>query len=158
MGHIIAPPTDRSTVSHKLTTRHRNCEEIQTLTRFIEQHGDKFITTETEPLLPSDQLPSGRVPVWIERSEEVTDVEVLEKVKRDHVKEGERIMVVYEDHKDVTETRDWCSGQQPAWRYVARADIQGSEDQVVVVIHTEIDAEPYSRARNGLISVSTSQR
>ena len=63
-------------------------------------------------MLPRDQLPSGRVPVWIERGEEVTDVEVLERVKRQHVKEGERVMVVYEGEKDVTETRDWCGGQQ----------------------------------------------
>ncbi len=95
-------------------------------------------------MLPRDQLPSGRVPVWIERGEEVTDVEVLERVKRQHVKEGERVMVVYDHKKPVTETRDWCGGQQPPWRYVDIFLIRGSEDQVEVVIQTEVSTEYYS--------------
>ena len=155
-AHIIPPPTDCNTVTHKLTTRHRNCAEIETVARFIEQHRDKL--PDTAPMLPHDQLPSGRVPVWIERGEEVTDVEVLERVKRQHVKEGERVMVVYDHKKPVTETRDWCGGQQPAWRYVGIVDIRGCEDQVVVWIHTGSAPENYSRARNGLVVVSTTSQ
>ena len=127
----------------------------------MEQHALSYTLgklVNTGPISPPDQLPSGRMPVWIERSEEVTDVEVLEKVKRDHVKDGERVMVVYEADDETPETREWCRRQKPAWRYVESLNITGSEDQVAVVTSKEPNNEHYSRARNGLVVVSTSLR
>ena len=46
-------------------------------------------------------------------------------------------------------------GQQPAWRYVGGGDIPGSEEQVVVLIDSGGGAELFSRARNGLVRVTT---
>lgn len=68
---------------------------MQRLHLFILKHGQQSsLSPEGDDFLEDDLLPSGKPPVWMLRSADVGDIEVLEAVKESCVEEGENVMVV----------------------------------------------------------------
>ena len=93
------------------------------------------------------------MPIWVERSREVSDEEVFEFVNEnfgdDEAKQS--FTVVYKTPG--AEAEKWCSEHQ--WRYLDRYNIFGSEDQGVILLDPYLSPEQISRGRNLLVIVTT---
>ena len=99
-------------------------------------------------------LPPGRLPLWVQRTQEESEVSVLEMVKEEY-KDSLSITVIHEWGKPSDEVVVWCQGQ--GWRYVWYNEMTGSEDQCVVLLagRTSQYLESISRGRNLLVVVTT---
>ena len=106
-------------------------------------------------------LPSGSIPIWIDRWANVTDIEILEKIKHEYAKEKSvtvhSIWQLWEDKTDSTaEIEKWCKAH--GWTFLTDSNVQGTEDECVVILTRPMYAlfpEYFSRARNLLIIVTT---
>ena len=136
---------------------------------FTIQHGSRgHLSLSNDQELPADMLPRGRVPIWLQRTEEVTDVQILEKVKEYHVHSDETVTVMYEKHNDDVKTwceeQGWRNPEVPAddrvrkWRYLDRNTVYGIEDMVAIIISDIVDTEAISMARNMVVMVTTRGR
>ena len=153
----VVPPTDSRVLSHRLTTPHRNCADIARYLKFQIEHENGMYLSGIEEDEQAEHLPPGRLPVWMERSQEVTDGEVLDFINENFVAEAHlSVTVLYGDDPNA-KAEEWCSEHR--WRYLSAAEIWGCENQCVVMIdigtmHTEF----ISRGRNLLVIVSTRGR
>ena len=109
-------------------------------------------------VLPDDVLPPGPLPLWLERTEEVEDREVLARVKQDMMEEGKKVVLLY--HKDDGVSYDvtqFC--RQSGWQCYEWQNYVGCEaDTVIIMGKAVINSEAVSRARNKLIFISTRGR
>ena len=80
----VIPPEDSGVLWQRLTTAHRNCTEIGAFLQFFVQHRAGYISS-TEEDQQAEHLPPGRLPVWVEKSIEVTDDEVFDFVKENYL-------------------------------------------------------------------------
>ena len=108
-------------------------------------------SSDDMPLDPN-KLPPGRLPLWVERGVNVSDQEVLDFIKIEHVLEHETVTLLYREQKQ--EIDKIC--QQNGWRSIYWENIYGSEDQVVILLDLHfINCEFISRAKKALIIVTT---
>ena len=152
----VTPPATL-TLSYRLLSQHRYCVEIRRLILYFITHaGVGHLSPHLDHEIAAEIVPSGRLPVWIERTDVVEDVEVLEKIKEEHVIQDETVTVIHEHHPASKAVSDWC--EKYGWRYLSSGSISGIEDQCVVVIDYEPSFEEISRARNLLVIVTTCGR
>ena len=100
--------------------------------------------------LPDDQLPPGQAPVWIEPPEEVTQVEMLERVADIIGLEYTDVMVLYHGGDDDLAAA-WC--KERGWQYHFARNITGCEARCVVILDCDLFPEIITRAINMLIIV-----
>ena len=157
----VVPPTDSRVLSHRLTTPHRNCAEIARYLKFQLHHEytmNGMYLTDIEEDKQAEHLPPGRLPVWMERSQEVTDGEVFDFINENYVAEAHLSVTVLHGGDDPSaKAEEWCSEHK--WIYLDSAQITGSENQCVVMIDNgTMHNEFISRGRNLLVIVSTRGR
>ena len=106
------------------------------------------------PLDP-DTLPPGRLPLWIQRGVNVSDQKVLEIIKTEHVLDHETVTLVYSNFylRNSQEIYKIC--QQNQWRIIDSHEIDGSEDEVVIIFDFDPLPEHITRAKKALILVTT---
>ena len=147
----VTPPADQELVlSHHLLTPHRNCHQISQLAMWIKDHYPGYYLSSAEDV-GATLLPRGRLPLWIQRSGEESDVAILQLVKKNYI-QAETVTVLHGKNRPNEEARAWCEGQ--GWGYVDEAMIYGSEDQCVVLLGAELHTETVSRGRNLLVVVT----
>ena len=152
----VTPPADQQLVlSRRLLTPHRNCHQIRQLYLFFLHHYGRIHLSSAEDLA-APHLPPGRLPIWIQRTEEESDISVLEMVKEEYT--GSLSVMVIDGHDAQNyneETRGWCRRQ--GWRYVDEDIVPGTEDQCVVLLARSINTyiEGISRGKNLLVAVTT---
>ena len=157
--HFVTPPTSSDTIAKRLPTPHRNSASIQQYLRYrIQHHGQDYLSPTDDHVLPDDVLPPGPLPLWLERTEEVEDREVLARVKQDIMEEGKKVVLLYDRDDgvsdDVTQFCRQCSWQCYEWR-----DYIGCEADTVIIMGEAVGyREAVSRARNKLILISTRGR
>ena len=102
---------------------------------------------------PAPVLPPGRLPLWVQRNAEESQVSVLEMVKEEYTN-SLSVTVIHENGKLSEEVRVWCQGQ--GWRYVREDMMAGSEDQCMVLLGDRGSSyfESISRGRNLLVVVT----
>ena len=150
----INPPKSQNTLSYQLFMKHRNGYLIAI---FLEHyklfyHNGCLDSSQDIPL-SKNNLPPGRHPVWIQRDQNIPDEHVLELIKRDHVLGHESVTILYDISikKNISE---WCS--QKNWSCINYEEFYGCEDQVIVTFDIAyLGLEPVSRAKNGLIILTT---
>ena len=100
-------------------------------------------------------LPPGQLPVWVERSWEVTDSQVFDFIKEKHLADAKLSVTVLHHYYDPSaNAEEWCG--EHGWRFLEEHKINGSEDQVVVIMDgLPMLPEYISRARNLQVIVST---
>ena len=77
----VTPPRDKTTLSTRLLTPYRNSGNIRRLVKYYINHGgNQFLSPDCDSDLPDTVLPPGPLPVWIERTGEVEDSQVLDRV------------------------------------------------------------------------------
>ena len=174
----LTPPQDTAHIfSRQLVEPHRSSFEISKLQRWLRYHSPMHLSSESDIELPAHKLPPGNIPIWISRTEEVTDEEVLKWIKttdklgynipkEDSQKEEESsiseptnkkessIFVLYDKEEKDEETEQWCKKQTPEWKYMEDREAIGIEAKLVIVIDS-VDPELVSRARNEIIFVVT---
>ena len=150
----------------QLFTRHRNSFQIAVLLAHINKFykeretlnlGAKYKCLDAvndKPLDDSD-LPSGPLPIWIQRSQDATDEEVLEYMKESFLKEAIGVTLVHSSRKQFSqEAKSWLD--QEEWKVLIFRDMTGSEtDNLVAFIEdTTANMEVFSRAKKLLIIVT----
>ena len=151
----VTPPADQQLVlSRRLLTPHRNCHQIRQLNLCLQYHfGGNYLSMAEDVAAPL--LPPGRLPLWVQRTEEESEVSVLEMVKEEY---SNSLSVTVTDGlvESSEEVRVWCQGQ--GWRY--GSNMTGSEDQCVVLLDDIYSdyLESISRGRNLLVMVTTRGR
>ena len=148
-----SPADQQLVLSRRLLTPHRNCHQIRQLNLFILRHYNVgFLSLAEDVAAPL--LPRGQLPLWVQRTEEESDVSVLKMVKEEHT-DSLSVTVIHGLGKSREEIRVWCQGQ--GWRYVMEGKITGSEDQCVVLLdgRSRVSFESISRGRKLLVVVTT---
>ena len=148
-----SPADQQLVLSRRLLTPHRNCHQIRQLNLFfIHHYGRGYLSPAEDVAAPL--LPPGRLPLWVQRTEEESEVSVLEMVKEEYT-DSLSVTVIHKYRKSSEEVRVWCQGQ--GWRYVWEDRMTGSEDQCVVLLADRNNQylEAISRGRNLLVMVTT---
>ena len=153
-GYEVTPPADQQLVlSRRLLTPHRNSHHIRQLNLYLIHHyGRGYLSQDEDVTAPL--LPPGRLPLWVKRTKEESDVSVLKMVKEECI-HSLSVTVIHGYRKLSEEVRVWCQGQ--GWRYVREGRMNGIEDQCVVLL-ADWDSgylESFSRGRNLLVVVTT---
>ena len=161
--HVIFPPEHPNILSLKLQRRYRNSSPIRQFhTWWVEHYKYSYLSFNEEITVTDERmLPSGSIPIWIDRWANVTDIEILEKIKHEYAKEKSvtvhSIWQLWEDKTDSTaEIEKWCKAH--GWTFLTDSNVQGTEDECVVILTRPMYAlfpEYFSRARNLLIIVTT---
>ena len=147
----VTPPADQQLVlTRQLLTPHRNCHQIRQLYLFFLHHYGGIHLSPAEDLA-APLLPPGRLPIWVQRTREESDVSVLEMLKEEYTNS---LSVTLIEGYTNEEARGWCRRQ--GWRYVAEGSVTGSEDQCVVLMagSSITHLEAISRGKNLLVVVT----
>ena len=105
--------------------------------------------------LDPDQLPRGHTPIWIQPPEGTSQIEMMERViKIPELEQYNNITVVYGSWPD-DEAREMCNKMGFKYRY--RLNMIGAEDQVVILLNTNLAPEEIARGINMLIIVHNSR-
>ena len=153
----ILPPKNINTLVYQLFIKHRNAYLIAIFLEHYKLFYERGCLDSSQDFpFYEYELPTGRCPVWIERHKNITDVSVLEQIKRDHVLEHESVTLLY--YYSIKENiSHWCF--QNNWTCIEMDEFYGCEDQVIVAFDIYfLQPEQVSRAKNGLIILTTKGR
>ena len=107
-----------------------------------------------KPLDPSN-LPVGPLPIWVQRSPEMTDEQVLKYLKVNFLQDASNVTLVYCDEiLFSSEAASWLEKEN--WKTLDFRFMTGSEAEVLVAFieDTHANMEVFSRARKRLIIVT----
>ena len=100
--------------------------------------------------LDPDQLPRGQTPIWIQPPEDASQIEMMERVlKIPELKQYNNVTILY--HEDDGEVMDMCN--KLGYKYIDSYNMTGAEDQVVILLNTNLAPEYITRGINMLIIV-----
>ena len=103
--------------------------------------------------LDPDQLPRGHTPIWIQPPEDASQIEMMERVLKipELAQYNNNVTVLYYyDEKDAA-VKDMCN--KLGYKYIYASDMTGAEDQVVILLNTDVLPESITRGINMLIIV-----
>ena len=151
----VIMPTNENTLARRLVEKHRNCQSISTLLDHYKalfeynSYLDSTLDIELE-------MPSGDLPVWIQKEKMESHYKILEFIKHKFTS-SYSVTLLYQDSisdiDDILCISQWC--QDHKWRCIEAGKIVGSEDQYIITYNFAPGPEHISRARNGLIMVTT---
>ena len=101
--------------------------------------------------LDPDQLPRGQTPIWIQPPEDASEIEMMERVLKIPELEQYKDNVTVLFSKKVDEVMDMCCKR--GFKYIYRDNMTGAEDQVVILLNTDVAPENITRGINMLIIV-----
>ena len=101
-------------------------------------------------------MPSDNTPVWIQKEKTQSHYNVLEFIK-DTFAASYSVTLLYHDSSfqltDFHQISKWCKDHR--WRFIEAKKAVGSEDQFVITYNFAPGPEHISRARHGLVMVTT---
>ena len=150
----VIPCEHPNTLQKQLFVKHRNNYETAVLMdHWFSEFKSNYLDSSNDMPLDPNKLPPGRLPLWVERGVNVSNQEVLDFIKIEHVLEHETVTLLY-DEQQKQEIDKIC--QENGWRSIYWANIYGSEDQVVILLDLRVITHEFiSRAKKALIIVST---
>ena len=158
---ITSPPGSNVLAKH-LITRHRNSFQIAVLLAHINKFlkdSDfpyKCLDTANDKPLDATKLPSGPLTIWIQRSEEASDENVLQYLKDYYLQDAKSVTLVHSFHRQLSNTAKlWLD--QEKWKVSGFRQMTGSETDILVAFieDTYANMEVFSRAKKQLIVVTT---
>ena len=103
--------------------------------------------------LDPDQLPRGHTPIWIQPPEDASQIEMMERVlKIPELKQYNNVTVLYFEEEYDDEVMDMCN--KLGYKYIRDKNMNGAEDQVVILLDTDVWPERITRGINMLIIVT----
>ena len=108
---------------------------------------------DDEEKLPADQLPPGTTPLWYDAPKGYPQRAILEKISESEEISGLSVTVIYWRTKDRDEgAAEFC--QEKGWSYRDWKDMQGCEDDCIIVINC-LGPEEISRPKKLMMVVTT---
>ena len=158
---VIKPPSRKNVWAVQLKSKHRNSYQIAVLiahiNKFLKDQGGAYKCLDSandKPLDPSN-MPNGPLPIWVQRSAEMTDEQVLKYLKIDILQDSNNITLVHSSKKKFSqEGKSWLNEED--WKVSQFTSMVGSETEVLVAFieDTYANMEVFSRARKQLIIVT----
>ena len=158
---VIKPPSRKNVLAVQLKSKHRNSYQIAVLNAHINKfYKDKnesykcLDSANDKPLNPSN-MPNGTLPIWVQRSPEMTDEQALRYLKANFLQDSSNVTLVHSIQKEFThEARSWMANEN--WMVLEYTQMTGSETEVLVAFIEDIYAnmEVFSRARKQLFIVT----
>ena len=163
----VKRPTSQKALCHRLCKRYRNSSTIRDIHNWWLWHSRLGnIDLSDEILLDEGSLPKGPTAVWIQADSNVTDLEVLEVIRRDYAANYSVTLTNMYPFLEIDGVEGirglmsgitkWCKNH--GWKVTNDANAQGTEDQCFVLLKRPmgpIFPEYMSRAKNLLIIVTT---
>ena len=151
----VIMPTNKNTFAKRLVGKHRNGPSISALLDHYKalfeynSYLDSTLDIELE-------MPSGDLPVWIQKEKMESHYKILEFIKHNFTS-SYSVTLLYHDSSfsisDIDYISNWCKDNK--WRCIQAGKVVGSEDQFIVTYNFPPGPEHISRARNGLVMVTT---
>ena len=144
----------------KLLERHRNSLPISTLLDHYKSQYEKInaYIDGSKDIINESELPSGKNPIWIEKGSGITDDQVLKDIKRNYTLSSDVTLLYHHDCIQPSERLEsisvWCRDNN--WKFIDAKTAAGCEDKFVITYDFPPGPEHISRARNGLIMVTSS--
>ena len=143
----------------KLLGRHRNSLSISTLLdhyKCLYENINAYIDGSNDVINVSE-LPPGNKPIWIQKGREITDHHVLQDIKENYTLNSSVTLLYHDVCIQSIERLEFISGwcQDNNWKFIEAKTIAGCEDEFVITYDFPPGPEHISRARNGLIMVTT---
>ena len=101
--------------------------------------------------LDPDQLPRGHTPIWIQPPKGASLIEMMERVLKipELAQYNNNVTVMY--YIEDAAVKDMCN--KIGYKYIDRGNMTGAEDQVVILLNTNVTPEQITRGINMLIIV-----
>ena len=147
----------------QLTTRHRNSFLLSTFLIHLtyiynraKQSGSKFqcLSPEMDVALDPKVLPEGDITLWYNKSENISDVEILTFLQKTYLPEDSQVLVSPRQQNLSQSVYDWCLDNK--WDVVSHGNMTGSERDLVITFADNNfgNLEILSRARKRLIIIT----
>ena len=107
-----------------------------------------------KPLDPSN-LPNGPLPIWVQRSPEMTDEQSLRYLKANFIQDASYVTLVHSPDMNFPSEAELCL-EKEKWKVLNFLQMTGSETEVLVAFIEDdyANMEVFSRARKQLIIVT----
>ena len=106
--------------------------------------------------LDLEQLPRGHTPIWIQPPEGALNIKMMKRVlKIPELKQYKNNVTVLYNEKDA-EVMDMCN--KLGYKYIYDNNMNGAEDQVVILLNNHVEPESITRGINMLIIVTNKHR
>ena len=154
---VVPKKTDLT--SWQLNGKHRNSFNISILLDHYKYHYETFnaYLDGSNDITDKSDLPPGRIPVWIQKGKSNTHHNILHFIKENYKLESGVTLLYHDECKQFPEQFDfiagWCKDNN--WKCLEAKSIAGSEAEFIVTYDFPPGPEHISRARNGLIMVTT---
>ena len=148
-------PANENTLARRLVGKHRNCPSISSLLdhyKALFEHSS-YLESSLDIEL---EMPSGTLPVWIQKEKTVRHQTVLEFIKNNFTSNHSTTLLYHHSSfplSDFDHITQLCKDYQ--WRCLEAGKAVGSEDQCIITYNFAPGPEHISRARNGLVMVTT---
>ena len=147
----------------QLKTRHRNSFLLSIFLIHITYNYNKMkhseskfqcLSPEMDAALDSSLLPEGDITLWYNKSENITDVEILEFLYKTYLPDTEQVLVSPRIQDLSHSVYDWCLNKK--WDVVSHEHMTGSERDLVIAFAGDNfgNLEVLSRARKRLIIIT----
>ena len=153
----VIPPKSQNTLCQQLLNKHRNSFECDLiLEHFKSIPKTSYLDTCNDLSLERQNLPSGRVPLWIDQLEEQPVETILELIK-EHLLDHESVTLIY-NKNGLTDERTarvhkFCIDNE--WKFHHQSHYFGCEDMVIILFECDLLFELISRGRNQVVFVTT---
>ena len=151
----VIVPTNENTFSRRLIGKHRNCPSISALLdhyKALFEH-NSYLESSIDMEL---EMPPGNLPVWIQKEKTESHCNILEFIKNNFTS-FYSVTLLYRNSSflisDIDHMSQWCKDN--GWRCIEAGKVVGSEDQFIITYNFAPGPEHISRARNGLVMVTT---
>ena len=143
----------------KLLERHRNSLPISNLLdhyKPLYENVNAYIDGLND-VINASELPPGNKPVWIQKGREITDHHVLQDIKANYTLSFGVTLLYHDYFIQSTERFEFIAGwcQANNWKFLDAKTAAGCEAEFVITYDFPPGPEHISRARNGLIMVTT---
>ena len=158
---VIKPPSGKNVLAVQLKSKHRNSYQIAVLiahiNKFYNDTGRPYKCLDSsndKPLDPSN-LPIGLLPIWVQRSPEMTDEQVLKYLKVYFLQDTKNITLVHSSKKKFSQEAKSLLNEED-WKVSQFNSMVGSETEILVAFTEDPYAsmEVFSRAKKQLIIVT----
>ena len=152
----VNPPKNDNILAKQLLNRHRNNYENGVFLEHYKSVSETYrgiLNPFKDICLNKELLPKGKLPVWIQRGEEVSDLKILEFIEKGNLIEKNEHVTILSDLPVQSENiAQWCL--KNGFRYINDAFPWGIEDEVVIIFNSSPGPEGLSRSRINLIMVT----
>ena len=156
----VIMPTNENTLARRLVGKHRNCQSISVLLDHYKAIYEQNAYLESFPDLELE-MPPGDLPIWIQKEKTDSHYDVLEFIKNNFASSYSVTLLYHDllkenDDSSLSENDyiyQWCINNN--WNCIEAGKVVGSEDQFIVTYNFPPGPEHISRAKHGLVMVTT---